>query len=104
MTVTSPNSTTKTMRAVQFIVAASLRPVMQPDDQDGGDDEPEELVPVEERDTPQGRLNRVVGRHPQEGDERHREQPPPPAGHDLARIVRDAAHRGTVKRARSRGR
>src|SRR5579864_9225661 len=59
---------------------------MDPDDQGGCQDDPQKLVPIEERYAPQGWLERVVKRDPQEGDERQREQPGTPATAALRRI------------------
>src|SRR5262249_50569074 len=93
-TVTRANNSTKTTMATQFIAVSSLGPVIKKDDQGRGNEEPEELIPIEERKPAEGRFDRVVEGHPQEGDERQHEQPAPPAGQALARVTFRAAVHG----------
>src|SRR5580704_18386555 len=71
---------------------ASISPVVEPDDQGRAEEQPQELIPIKERKAPQARLDRVVGRHPQQNEERDREQPPPPAGQGPARGAGAAIH------------
>src|ERR1035437_1022922 len=78
--VTAPNSRTKTMIAVQFMFVSLFRHVdtkcrlrlvvlvMHPNDQSGGENYPEELIPIKKRDTPQGRFDEIIERHPEQGD------------------------------------
>jgi hypothetical protein len=55
-------------------VGSSSRLAVNPDDQGRGEKDPQELIPVEERDAPQHRLDRIVKRHPEQGDEGHEKQ------------------------------
>src|SRR5215467_9680129 len=75
-TVTRPNSSTKTMIAVQFMavpriggllrrrVCVSRAGIDEENDQRCEND-PDELVPIEERDAEDGGVKPVVERHPQ---------------------------------------
>src|SRR5689334_21001100 len=76
--VTRANSTTKTMSAVQLIMSRSssvLEPIDDGDD-DCAQDDPEELVPVEERNPGPGGFDAVVPGYPKDGDEGDQQQEP----------------------------
>jgi hypothetical protein len=69
------------MIAVQFmkvsrVEAGALHPaavsillVVDPEDERRGEDDPQELVPIEERNSPKDRFDRIVERDPEQGDE-----------------------------------
>src|SRR5207344_3623264 len=105
--VMNANSRIKTVRATQFTSATALlqsslfyprlltaaRPCRKADPlilgrkiddrgQDGSDDDPQELVPIKERNARPGRLDRIVEGRPKHRDElNHKEQiPPAPRG------------------------
>src|SRR3954463_11528494 len=81
--VTNPNSPTNTMSAGQLTVcmSAPVRCGGEVNDrrQRGANHDPEELVPIEERDAVPLRLNLVVERRPEHSDALHDEQQIPPA-------------------------
>src|SRR5215831_16443772 len=102
--VTKPNSATKTTRAVQFTsctaflrfycfsaCASFLRREIDDRRQDGADDHPGELVPVEERNARQRGLELVVERRPEDRDELDEEEqvPPAPSGASFAVVSHD---------------
>src|SRR5215475_2591528 len=88
-TVTKPNKSTKTMMAVQFTavspcgrlllrhVCFSRARVDEHDDQRREND-PNELVPIEEGDAEEHGIKAVIKRHPQQRHERDQEQEVPP--------------------------
>ena len=71
--------------------------------QNGADDDPEELIPVEERHADQRRLRLVVEGRPQDGDELdHEEQvPPAPCSPPPASLVHECASPAAVFRRRA---
>src|SRR5262249_3183135 len=94
--VMKPNSAAKMMRAVQFTSCTAITPELRVrgsarelhsilgreiDDrrQNGADNHPSKLVPVEERETGEGGLHRVIEGRPKNGDELDHEEQVPPA-------------------------
>src|ERR1700746_2071651 len=114
--VIKANSATKMIKAIQFASCTALLPNSSPycfvvlsfcvvisagallvghevDNcgQDGSKDDPEQLVPVEEREADQGRLGCVVEGRPENSDELNEEEqiPPAPSGTFLVVLVAD---------------
>src|SRR5690242_16476161 len=80
----------KTIRAVQLTMcvplSGSVLEAIDDADDDGTDQDPQELVPIEERDADPGWLDAVVPRHPQDSDERDDQQQPCPADWSCRRM------------------
>src|SRR5262249_12271070 len=65
--------------SVSCIGAAVSRQPVHPNDQQGGQRDPEKLVPVEKGNTPERRLDGVVERHPKQRHERNDQEQVRPA-------------------------
>jgi hypothetical protein len=75
--------------AVQSIIAALPRFQVDDENQEGGNRDPKELVPIKKRKPEEGGLSRVVERNPEQGDERHEQEDRPPAQRLFARRRHD---------------
>src|ERR1700730_16040212 len=78
-TVTSRKKKAKMMVAVQSIIWGSTGLQVDDENQDRRDRDPKELIPIEERESEQGRFTRVVERHPEQGDKGHEQEKSPQA-------------------------